>query len=150
MQRLGASVTVEELAGDPHPILRRLREREPVSWIPALDGWLVTRYELVVQAMRDPVTLTVDDPRFSTAQVVGPSMLSLDGDEHARHRAPFISPFRAAEVSQRFAEVARAEARRLVDALEPVGAGGGGRPRPGPRRAAPSPRAPGRALRGGG
>ena len=26
--------------------------------------------------------LTVDDPRFSTAQVVGPSMLSLDGTEH--------------------------------------------------------------------
>ena len=42
MQRLGASVTVEELAGDPHPILRRLREREPVSWIPALDGCFLT------------------------------------------------------------------------------------------------------------
>ena len=33
--------------------------------------------------MRDAETFTVDDPRFTTAQVVGPSMLSLDGAEHA-------------------------------------------------------------------
>ena len=44
--------------------------------------------------MRDAATFTVDDPRFSTAQVIGPSMLSLDGAEHARHRAPFVAPFR--------------------------------------------------------
>jgi cytochrome P450 len=121
MQRLGASVTVEELAGDPHPILRRLREREPVSWIPALDGWLVTRYELVVQAMRDPVTFTVDDPRFSTAQVVGPSMLSLDGHEHARHRAPFVTPFRPGPVRERFAALTAEEAQQLIDEIRPAG-----------------------------
>jgi cytochrome P450 len=120
---LGAGITLEQLDADPHPALAQLRSHEPVSWLPSLDGWLITRHDLAVAAMRDWRHFTVDDPRFSTAQVVGPSMLSLDGDEHARHRAPFISPFRAAEVSQRFAEVARAEARRLVDALEPVGAG---------------------------
>ena len=53
--------------------------------MPALDGWLVTRHDLVLEAMRDPATFTVDDPRFSTAQVIGPSMLSLDG---VRARAP--------------------------------------------------------------
>ena len=50
-----------------------------MSWVPALDGWLVTRYDLALAVMRDPVTFTVDDERFSTAQLVGPSMLSLDG-----------------------------------------------------------------------
>ena len=72
----------------------RLREREPVSWLPALDGWLVTRRDLALAVMRDAETFTVDDPRFSTAQVVGPSMLSLDGAEHERHRDPFARPFR--------------------------------------------------------
>jgi cytochrome P450 len=118
---MGADVTLKELDADPHPTLARLREHEPVSWLPSLDGWLVTRHDLVLQAMRDWHTFTVDDPGFSTAQVVGPSMLSLDGDEHARHRAPFVAPFRPKEVRERFAAVAEAEARRLVDAIEAKG-----------------------------
>ncbi len=120
---LGAAVTLEQLEGDPHPVLGRLRSREPVSWLPSLDGWLVTRHDLVLAAMRDPARFTVDDPRFSTARVVGPSMLSLDGAEHARHRAPFVGPFRPAAVSERFAAVAAAEAQRLIDGFEAHGQG---------------------------
>ncbi len=120
---LGAAVTLEQLDGDPHPTLAALRRHEPVSWLPSLDGWLITRHDLALAAMRDATAFTVDDPRFSTAQVIGPSMLSLDGDEHARHRAPFTGPFRAAAVTARFAEMARAEAERLLDALAPAGGG---------------------------
>jgi cytochrome P450 len=65
--------------------------------------------------MRDATTFTVDDPRFSTGQVVGPSMLSLDGEAHARHRAPFAAPFRPTAVKERFADEAAAEANRLID-----------------------------------
>ena len=82
---IGAAATLEELDHDPHPLHARLRAAEPVSWLPALDGWLVTSRELALQAMRDAETFTVDDERFSTGQVVGPSMLTLDG---ARARAP--------------------------------------------------------------
>ena len=118
---LGAEVTLEDLDVDPHPLLARLREREPVSWIPALDGWLVTRHDLALEVMRDAVTFTVDDPRFSTARVIGPSMLSLDGDEHARHRSPFVGPFRAVAVRERFADATAQEARRLLEILQPAG-----------------------------
>jgi cytochrome P450 len=120
---LGAAVTVEQLDCDPHPVHHRLRAAEPVSWLPALDGWLVTGHELALEAMRDPATFTVDDPRFSTAQVIGPSMLSLDGDAHARHRAPFTEPFRAVAVNNRFAGPAAERARELVAALAPAGRG---------------------------
>ena len=119
---LGAAVTLEELEGDPHPLLARLREREPVSWLPALDGWLVTRRDLAMQVMRDARTFTVDDPRFSTGQVVGPSMLSRDGAEHRRHRDPFDVPFRRGAVRARFAQVVADEIERLIDALAPAGA----------------------------
>lgn len=120
---LGAAVTLEELERDPHPTLARLREHEPVSWLPSLDGWLVTRHDLVVAAMRDHETFTVDDPRFSTARVIGPSMLSLDGQPHARHRAPFTGPFRPAAVKERFAAASALEAERLAGELEPFGRG---------------------------
>jgi cytochrome P450 len=118
---IGASATVEELTADPHPLLARLRASEPVSWLPALGGWLVTRYDLVLDVLRAPDLFTVDDPRFSTAQVVGPSMLSLDGAEHARHRGPFARDFRPAEIRNRFGAFVEAEARRLVTVLAPAG-----------------------------
>jgi cytochrome P450 len=116
-------VSLQQLDVDPHPVLARLREHEPVSWLPSLDGWLVTRHDLALAAMRDDLRFTVDDPRFSTAQVIGPSMLSLDGPAHARHRAPFVVPFRAAAVSGRFAAIAADRARSLLEQLEPAGGG---------------------------
>ena len=77
----------------------------------------MTRHDLAVAVMRDAATYTVDDPRFSTRKVVGPSMLSLDGDAHAVHRAPFAPPFRPLAVRERFAEAARTEADRLIDSF---------------------------------
>ena len=116
---IGAAVALEELDLDPHPLLARLREREPVSWLPALGGWLVTRRDLALEAMRDSDTFTVDDPRFSTGQVVGPSMLSRDGDEHGRHRDPFARRFRLDAVRERFTTLVETETDRLIDALAP-------------------------------
>ena len=119
---VGAGATIAALTDAPHPLLRRLREQEPVSWLPVLGGWLVTRRDLAQQVMRDPRTFTVDDPRFSTARVVGPSMLSLDGTEHRRHRDPFTGAFREHQVEARLASVAEAEAARLVAGLARAGA----------------------------
>jgi cytochrome P450 len=119
---IGGAASLEELEEDPHALLARLREREPVSWLPALDGWLVTRRDLAMQVMRDASTFTVDDPRFSTGQVVGPSMLTLDGDTHRRHRDPFAGPFRLAPVRERFTALVTEEAERLIEAIEPAGA----------------------------
>ncbi len=119
---LGAELSAATRDRDPHPALAALRVAEPVSWVPALGGWLVTRYDLAVAVMRDPATFTVQDERFSTARLVGPSMLSLDGIEHDRHRAPFAAPFRAAVVREHFTAAARAEADALLDELVADGA----------------------------
>ena len=114
-----AAVTLAELQADPHAVLARLRAAGPVGWVPVLGSWLVTGYDLAVEVMRDARAFTVDDPRFSTARVVGPSMLSLDGAQHARHRAPFTRPFRSDEVHARLESFTREEAGRLVSAIRP-------------------------------
>jgi cytochrome P450 len=119
---LGVAISLADLDHDPHPWLARLRDAEPVSWLPALNGWLVTRYDLAVAVMRDSATFTVDDPRFTTARVVGPSMLSLDGAAHGRHRAPFIKGFGRGEIRARLAAFVTAEADRLVAGMRPAGA----------------------------
>jgi len=115
------TVTLADLENDPHPVLARLRAAAPASWVPVLGSWLVTGYQLAVDVLRDARTFTVDDPRFSTARVVGPSMLSLDGTPHARHRAPFSRAFRPEQVHARLAAFTRAEADRLVSAIRPRG-----------------------------
>ena len=114
-------ITLSDLEDDPHPALARLRAAAPVSWVPALGAWLVTGYQLAVDVLRDARTFTVDDPRFSTAKVVGPSMLSLDGARHAYHRGPFGPAFRPEQIHARLASFAGAEAGRLVSAIRPRG-----------------------------
>ena len=112
------AVTLEQLELDPHPILARLR---PIAWVPAIGGWLVCGRELALRVLRDDETFTVDDPRFSTGRVVGPSMLSRDGAEHARYREPFAEPLRLAPVRERFDAFVRAEVDRLIDEIEADG-----------------------------
>jgi cytochrome P450 len=86
-----------------------------------LNAWLVTGYSAAVAVLADPATFTVDDPRFTTARVTGPSMLSLDGADHARHRAPFTHAYRAAELARRLAGFTVAEAARLTELIRPAG-----------------------------
>jgi cytochrome P450 len=117
----GAAVTIERLGSHLHETLAGLRDREPVSWVPVLDAWLITSRAQCVEVMRDAHRFTVDDPRFSTAQVLGPSMLSLDGPEHARHRDPFADAFRLAEVQVAFVDVVADIADEIITALRPRG-----------------------------
>ena len=119
---LGAALSLQQLDTDPYGSLAQMRASEPVSWAPVVDGWLVTRRDLCIEVMRDAELFTVDDPRFSTARVVGPSMLSLDGAEHRRHRDPFADAFRKPEVMRRFGLQVEREARELVTTLAPTGA----------------------------
>ena len=116
-------ISLEELTENPHPALARIR---PVGWVDALGGWVVASREHAMAVMRDPVTFTVDDPRFSTAQVVGPSMLSLDGAAHKAHRDPFESPFGLAETRRRFTPVVQQTVDDLIAAIQPAD----GAPRP--------------------
>ncbi len=115
---IGAAATLEELELDPHPLLARLRTAEPVSWLPALGAWVVMSRPLALEVMRDAATFTVDDPRFSTGQVVGQSMLTRDGAEHGRHRDPFARAFRLAAVQERFSGFVATETDRLLDRME--------------------------------
>jgi len=107
--------TLEQLETDPHPVLAQVR---PVGWVEALGSWVVTSRSLALTVMRDPSSFTVDDPRFSTAQVVGPSMLSLDGTAHKAHRDPFESPFGLAETRRRFTSVVQETVDDLIAAIQ--------------------------------
>jgi cytochrome P450 len=113
------SPTIDDLTIDPHTWWHRLRANGPVAWVDALDGWVVLSRELCTAVMRDAVRFTVDDPRFATALVVGPSMLSLDGPEHTRHREPFAHGLRPSDVARDHAPWMAGAAAGLVATLSP-------------------------------
>ena len=107
-------LTLEQLTDDPHPHWHRLRATAPVVRVPALGGWVVLSHPIASAVLRDPVRFTVDDPRFSTGQLFGPSMLSTDGAEHARFNGAFAPGLRSGPVRDRFAGYVRAEVDRLL------------------------------------
>jgi len=71
--------------------------------------------------MRDAETFTVDHPGFSTQQVIGPSMLSLDGAAHRLHRDPFATPFRLQAIRSDVTPWIEQRALELIARVEPAG-----------------------------
>ena len=115
------SPTIAELTADPHAAWLALRSPGGVAWVEALGGWVVTGHTLAIEVMRDAATFTVDDPRFTTSQVIGRSMLSADGPDHDRFRQPFVAPFSLPATRERFTDLVDAEVDQLISALLPYG-----------------------------
>lgn len=115
--------SIRQLTEDPHQTLAAARELGPIVWVPVLDAWIVTDRSTAIAVMRDPERFTVNDPRFSTGQVLGPSMLSTDGDEHHRHRSPFVDWFASRSELAALTDWMNVEAVRLVETIKGDGHG---------------------------
>ncbi|MFI7679952.1 cytochrome P450 [Actinophytocola sp. NPDC049390] len=50
--------TLAEFDADPHPIYARLRDEEPVAWVPDTGQWFVTRWHDVLTVLSDPARFT--------------------------------------------------------------------------------------------
>ena len=101
--------------------LDRLREVEPVSWVPALGGWLVTSYPLARNVLARTGEFTVwAEPNLVRASL-GAMMLTSDPPEHERQRQPFDEPFRMRSVRERFEARVSARVEQLVAELAPRG-----------------------------
>ena len=91
---IGATVSLEALSGDPYPLFRRLRDREPVTWVPELDMWLLTRRKEILAVLADPECFTTDSPASTIRDVFGRQMLSSDGPDWIRYKRACMPPFR--------------------------------------------------------
>ena len=116
----GATVTFDDLerAGREH-VIDDLREREPVTWLPALGGWLVTSRAAARQVLHPRTATTVEANQNLVRASLGTMMLTVDGDEHARMRTALDAPFRVRAVEERFGSAIRALADELVEDLVP-------------------------------
>ncbi len=115
---LGASLRLADLERFDHAaLLSRLRDAEPVTWFAEQGLWLVTSKALVDEVHGAPDRFIVEVPENPQRIVLGRMMLAVDGDEHARHRAPFAAPFKLGAVRDRFTGVIAENVTRLIDAF---------------------------------
>src|SRR5262249_19285876 len=51
------------MLANPYPVYHLMRSQSPVMWVPQLDAWAVTSYELVSQTLRNPLLSSDRFPR---------------------------------------------------------------------------------------
>ncbi|MGD0127987.1 MAG: cytochrome P450 [Terriglobia bacterium] len=53
LNALDAMLVSREFMEDPYPIMRQLREDDPVHWSDSIGGWILTRYNDIVTTFKD-------------------------------------------------------------------------------------------------
>lgn len=118
----GAAITFADLEeAGREGALDALRDAEPVSWVPALGGWLVTGHDVAREVLGPRLPMTMEAAQNLVTASLGRMMLTVDGAEHARLRAPFERPFRMRGVADLFGAAIAEEVAALVGAVVPDG-----------------------------
>jgi len=97
---LGAALDLAAFTRDPYPMFARMRAEEPVSWIPALNIFYATRYEDVVDILRDDETFRVGAEHMLVYDTFGKHMMTIDGAAQRRYRMAMRGPFAAKFIRQ--------------------------------------------------
>jgi cytochrome P450 len=112
---VGESVTLEELERDPYPIYARLRDEEPVSWVPAVQLRLVTRHDDVRTVALTPDLFTAETDPSTLNRTMGKNMLGSEGPDQERIRRITEIPFRPRDVEERTQGMIPQLGHELVD-----------------------------------
>jgi cytochrome P450 len=115
---LGATVSLDAMAApDVEGMFDALRAEEPISWLSATGGWLVTSHELARTLLLPREDVTVQSEQNMVRASLGRMMLTVDREDHRRQRAPFDAVFRPRDVAKRFAAPLEELANELVDSF---------------------------------
>jgi cytochrome P450 len=115
---VGESITLEGLERDPYPIYARLRDEEPASWVPAVQLWLVTRWDDVRHVDLTPELFTAETQPSTLNRTMGKNMLGSEGSHQEWIRAVCEPPFRPREVEERTRGMIPTLAHALIAAFE--------------------------------
>ena len=94
---IGDAITLEDLERDPYPIYERLRAEEPVSFVPAVGLWLVTRWDDVYFVDHHPELFTGATDPSTLNRTMGANMLGSEGPDarsRSTHRRGSVPPAR--------------------------------------------------------
>jgi pulcherriminic acid synthase len=103
-------------ADDPYPAYRSMRDRHPLYFHGKSQTWILSRYEDVQAALRQP-EFTTRSYAAQTEPLLGRTIIQLDGREHNIQRLLLAPAFRGASIQQRWEAQIRAVVDELVTGL---------------------------------
>nr|WP_107116364.1 cytochrome P450 [Streptomyces sp. NRRL F-4489] len=116
VNREAPDILSPEFAADPYPVYRVLRDDFPLLYHEATRSYLVSRYEDVERAFKDPVFST-DNYDWQLEPVHGRTILQMSGREHAVRRALVAPAFRGNALEESFRPVIERNSRELIEAF---------------------------------
>lgn len=114
--------SVESLERDPFPIYEWLRREAPVCYIPAVDLWFITRWSDVMAAGQDAIRFPAAMPNSPLDRTLGGrSVLTVDGVDHQRMRAPMEGKLRPRSLENNALAAVTRIADHLLSKIAPSG-----------------------------
>ncbi|MGW4483931.1 cytochrome P450 [Amycolatopsis sp. NPDC004368] len=103
-----------EFAADPYSAYDIMLEDEPIVWHEGMNSYIVSRYDDVARAFREPV-FTTDNYSWQLEPAHGRTILQMSGREHSIRRALVVPAFRGNELEQKFRPVIERNSQQLID-----------------------------------
>ncbi|MFA1537837.1 cytochrome P450 [Actinomadura monticuli] len=113
-------ILADGFAADPYSAYQVLREKAPLYWHEGTQSYVISRYEDVARAFREPVFTTANYD-WQLEPVHGRTILQLSGREHAVRRGLVAPAFRGDELREKFLPVIERNARTLIDGFRTAG-----------------------------
>ena len=113
---LGARVRLADQAVDPYPTFAELRAAEPVTWVPEIERWFLTRRDDMLAVLRDPDLFTTDAPS-TIRDMFGVHIITTEGPTQIRYKRKCLPPFHVSRLESASLPRLKAEVERLVRAL---------------------------------
>ena len=82
-----------EFSENPFPVLELMRNEYPVYFHEAMNSYMISRYEDVERAFKDPA-FNSNNYEWQLEPVHGPTILQMEGRDHSRHRNLVTPAFR--------------------------------------------------------
>ncbi|WP_035761396.1 cytochrome P450 [Paenarthrobacter nicotinovorans] len=111
-----------EMMVDPYPSYERLRRESPVAWVPTLNRYLVSSYDLCHEIEMDQETFSADVSGSTMNRALGAKpMLRKDDPEHAEDRAAVNPVLRPKNIKETWAPIFERNARKYLEVVQAEG-----------------------------
>jgi len=108
-------IDLVELARDPYPIYAKLREHEPVCYVPELKMYFVTRYADVTAILQDTEHFIVGTKKSTVFDTFGEHMMTVEGERHESYKRAHQTFFLPATIRDNLEDQIRIHADHLID-----------------------------------
>jgi len=102
-----------EFNQNPYLFYREMRERQPLFFSEQADAYVLSRYEDISAALKDPA-FTAKNYEFQSEPLHGKTFIQMDGHEHAQYRNVVSPSLRGRELFEKFLPVIERTAEELL------------------------------------